>query len=402
MNAFIKSLISIASTYIKEEIRSDAARRKRLNPISQELDELDARIYELEKQKKDEANKSSEALGWSTINEAVTRGQNAPECGWILPGIITEGAICNIQSAEKAGKSILVTQISHDCAYGISSELVPWKDDKYPIHAQQVFYYDAEMSDDDMAERYENLDDDKIHRHPGGFNKPEDFLNHLECSLSNIQSNTLVVVDNVSAICIGFYENNVKEVNRKIADLRQEFLKRGYRLSFIFVHHIKKESDGKNTSDRAGSANWSRLATINLSFYAQREDKRILEVSNKRCNKTALSPQEGIVLDYLKEPYPHYVYNNLLRNDESIIMPDAPKSAAVEKKPGPKSTQPELTDEQLSQMKIMVEAIESKKPVTIEGIEYKTKKSIAEYFNLLPYSHYVDRALKDFPKKASI
>lgn len=392
----LNSVISIVSAYIKEEIRFNAARRKRLNPISQDLDELDARIYELEKQKKDEANKSSDALGWSTINDAVTRGQNAPECGWVLPGIIREGAICNIQSAEKTGKSTLVTQISLDYANGIQSKVVPWKDEEYPSCTQRVFYYDAEMSDDDISERYKGLGDKGILRCPKVFENPEDFLRHLKSSVCNVQANTLVVVDNVSTICPGFYEKDVKQLKQEIDTLQKNFIGYGFRLTFIFIHHTKKESEGKKSKDRAGSARWGELATINLAFSEYGEGRRMLLLISKRNMKSALNPGDGVILDFQRSPYPHFEYKEVVTSvAESPITTEASQSAVQMKKPGPKSKQPKLTDEQLSLMKEMVKAIKSRKPMTIDGVEYKTKKSIAEYFGL-KYDNYVGRKLKNY------
>lgn len=327
-------VFSLAITYVKGNFRNMLQRDGRKKSCQELLDELKERVTDLEI-KAEYTNSHDEVTvdnpKFETFNEAVERGKHTPLRGWILPGIIPEGSICNLQAVEKAGKSILVTQIAHECAYGLSSSLI--RESEKKVSRQEVYIYDSELDDDDMFERYHDFDDDRINRCPNAyFESANAFICHIKKTVSDIDSNVLVIVDNISAICPNYSHKDVQNTIMCIEALQKSFMDRGYRLTIIFVHHTKTGSHGSDKHDSAGSRRWTRLGKLNLALSDTRygDSFKMLSVVSARNAIEELQPDEALVLELVGEPYSHFEFREVCKNEEAPPERKKPRQQDVD------------------------------------------------------------------------
>lgn len=245
-----------------------------------------------------------------TINETVKKAQQQPPCNWIIPGILREGEICNIVAAKKVGKSTLAFQIAHECAYNQKSSLVPDNLD-YKSSPQDVFYYDSENSIDTIFERYKDLNDNRVNRIPQAyFEKPQDLVESVRHYTEEINNNVLVIIDNVTAISTRFSGNDVNKLRKELGKMQSEFISRGYRLTFILLHHTKTGKTGLGQDETAGAKEWEGLATQTLVLCNTSKDNEIkwLTVNNSRGKNKLLEDGEALCLRIKECPYLHFEY----------------------------------------------------------------------------------------------
>lgn len=318
-------------TWCRGIVRNYLHQERDRKPLKDTLYDLQDRVTDIEiraeKLTKDSANVSAEDLPFDTINASVSRAQSAPQRDWVVQKLIHEGEICNLQAVEKSGKSILVTQIAHDYAYGLASKIVPTSAIKGKM--QEVFLYDAELCDDDMLERYKDLNDDRVHRCQNAeFDSMDSFLNHIEQHISGVYSNTLVVIDNVTAICPTINAKDVKIAKRRIKKMQSTFLMKECRLTFIFVHHTKTGSDGFGRQDIAGSINWVRFGDLNLALADTRfgDHVKSLSIASGRNVSTLLKSDEALLLEMYSSPYPHFEFKKICKICDASTPPNKRKN----------------------------------------------------------------------------
>ncbi len=279
------------------------------------LYELDDRMADLErkaeiKAKKKKTHVQNIQMTSETINETVKKAQQQPPCNWIIPEILREGEICNIVAAKKVGKSTLAFQIAHECAYNLKSSLVPDNLD-YNCSPQDVIYYDSENSIDTILDRYECLNDDKVIRIPQAyFEKPQDLVESVGDFTKEINNNVLVIIDNITAISTRFSGNDVNKLRKEFGKMQSEFISRGYRLTFILLHHTKTGKTGLGQDETAGAKEWEGLATQTLVLCNTSKDNktRWLTVNNSRGKHELLEEGEALCLKIKEHPYSHFEY----------------------------------------------------------------------------------------------
>lgn len=321
-NSIIIGGVNLMYTYLKGIIRMQSDAEKKRKSISQLFDECEERILNLEiasalrAQKETPINKLT--LGWETDADAIERAKKLPPRGWVLPGLIPEGAFCNLQSSEKAGKSTLTKQIANDYAHNTDSMGLP--EIASPIvQPHEAFLYDAELADNDILNRYEELGDTKVHRHPNTYFKTVDELTtHVRTSIEGINANVLVVFDNSTTAKDGFTKSDVDKLRVEFQGLQKEFNDRGHWLTVIFVHHTTANTSGAKTSERAGSVEWGRIATLNLTLLHSNidTDYRALKVINSRGKSSLLSAGEVAVLRLTDSPYLHFEFERKTKETE--------------------------------------------------------------------------------------
>lgn len=320
-------------TYLKKKIREPHKTTQ-----YDVLCNLRGRIVELEVRQKG-FNKKNPTLNpktrplFETMNDAKARAMNAPAPKYVIPGLIREGEICNIMAKQKVGKSITAFQIAYECAYGLKSSLVPSNGEL--CSPQEVFYYDAEQSDYDILERYRNIDAGKVRKSSQRiFEKPEDLLDHIQASIDEVESNALVIIDNITAICpVVFNGTAIRTFIGKIKDAQEEFRTKGHELTVIIVHHAKT-----NKKEISGFKEWAGLTTktISLEVANGAEHSIKLSVQDARGKCELLADDEGFLLRMEETPYPHFEFVRKVGGDdcmfgkESNKLTDTPKWALNE------------------------------------------------------------------------
>lgn len=323
-NSIIMGTISIIMVLVKRIIRQHFDNEKKHKSVIDLVDECENKLQELEiAQKKKVQQKvvlNSQSQGWETDSDAIERAKKLPPRGWVLPGIIPESSICNIQSPEKVGKSALAKQIAHDYVHGTNSMALPDVEMSASFH-NEAFIYDAELDDEDVEERYQNLGDTRVHRKPMSFfTNANELISHMRTSISRINSNVLVVIDNVSAICPSFSKNDVEQFRQEIRSLQINFHARGFHLSIIFIHHTKACVSGSSTGDRAGSVQWGRASDLSISLLrcTLGSEYRALMVLNCRGKNGLLAQGEVAVLRLVGDPYLHFQFDHVTEEAEVL------------------------------------------------------------------------------------
>ena len=316
-NIIVKGAIDIIMVLVKRIIRQHFDDEKKRKSVSDLVNECEERIQKLEIDQRLKVQQkvclNSQSYGWETDSDAIERAKNLPPRGWVLPGIIPEGSICNVHSPEKGGKSAFAKQVALDYVHGTNSMGLPDVEMSSSYH-NEAFIYDAELDDEDVEERYENLGDTKVKRCPNAhFTTPQQFIEHMSKSISNVNANTFVVVDNVTTVCNNFNKADVDEVRAECKSLQKDFCERGHRLTFIFIHHTKASVDGSNRNDRAGSVEWGRVGTLNLSLLLCNlgSDFRVLKVINHRGKDGLLAQGEVAVLRLVGNSYLHFQFDHV-------------------------------------------------------------------------------------------
>lgn len=391
-NKLISCALDITATWIKDYIHTRAHRQRKEVTLTERIESLKSRIIKLEKKaatNSTETDKNvTDKLEWESIEAAVERAKSNPEVKWVLPGIIKEGSICNLQAVEKVGKSILVTQIAHDCAYGLISKIIENCNEQ--VNKQEVFLYDAELDDDDMIERNINLHDNRIRRcRNAEFDSVEALFNHVELSVKGIESNALIIADNISAICPKFTENDVKYARSRIKYLQENFLKSGYRLTIILVHHTKSGVLGVDVHDSAGSRYWTRLSKLNLAFSETRfgSNIKLLSIASGRNKIKNLKADEGICLRLTDQPYPHFVNNGTVKINEAIPV-----------KHNSRCTKTESTFNQVAQASSVIWKLQP------DEVDYVAQKYVPKEYGLGKLAIYLlnKRGLEDTKKSRNL
>ncbi len=317
--------IKIMTVVIKGIVRKIFDDEKKHKPLCEIVDECEERLQKLEISRKlkiqQEVPLNKEPLGWETDSDAIERAKKMPPRGWVLYGIVREGSLCNFQSPEKAGKSMLARQIAHDYTNGTNSISLPMNVDNCESNKNEAYIYDAELQDEDVLERYESLNDKKVHRRPNAhFESPDQLICHISASISRINSNVLVIVDNVSTICPNFSKGDIDQVWQECRKLQRNFCERGFRLTFIFIHHTKAGVNGSSSNDRAGSVQWGRVGNLSLSLLMCNlgQKYRILKVINSRGKDELLAQGEVAVLRFEDKPYLHFEFDRKAEESDLI------------------------------------------------------------------------------------
>ena len=305
----------VIATYLKKKIREPHKTTQ-----YDVLCNLRGRIVELEVRQK-VFNKKNPTLNpktrslFETMNDAKARAMNAPAPKYVIPGLIREGEICNIMAKQKVGKSITAFQIAYECAYGSKSSLVPSNGEL--CSPQEVFYYDAEQSDYDILERYRNIDAGKIHKSKQRFfEEPKDLLAHIQGSIKEIESNALVIIDNITAICpVVFNGKAIRTFIGKIKDAQEEFRTKGHELTVIIVHHAKT-----NKYEISGFKEWAGLTTktISLKVANGAEHSIKLSVQDARGKCDLLADDEEFLLRMEENQYPHFEFVRRVGGDDCM------------------------------------------------------------------------------------
>ena len=258
---------------------------------------------------------------WETLGGVCERAKQLPTPGDVVPGVIREGSSVNIQSVEKAGKSLLTMQIATEYCDGYTSSLVPHGEESSDVlpAKREAYIYDAELHDQDILERYEGLQNSTVKRIRKSFETPHDFLKHINSTLKLVTSNTLIVVDNITTICPNFSKKDVDELRIGLDKCKNALLAKGAWLTILFVHHTKTGTDGSNTNDRAGSVQWGRVADDNISLIVSSYGREYRELKNLngRGKDALLKAGESLLIKKVDTHYPHFEYVRILSSEKS-------------------------------------------------------------------------------------
>lgn len=170
-------------------------------------------------------------------------------------------------------KSILAMQMAIEISCGFESPLVPEDEE---IKPQKVIYFDGELKDSDIKERYGKTDSaflNNIDRITDCWEfSPDQLLNVVETYVLKVSGDCTVIFDNYYSLFKNATEKQVVNIREKLKSIQKKALGR---VTFIIVVHTTKNGDKKSldVNDIYGSSYFRNLASI------------IIGINQTDCNK---------------------------------------------------------------------------------------------------------------------
>ena len=290
----------------------------------------------------------------------------------LIDPLLKYGDLVCLVSPPGVGKSILSVQIGIAVARGGAVELLPNSSVEVP---QRVFYYDGEMDDEDMADRYGKLPPIPNFRRISKCS----FRNHyyllkdvMERAMS-VHGDVTVIVDNLFSILPLLRHNQFLVLRNGIAAIQEMKKARGEYLTVIIVCHTTKTLKRIPTlEDVGGSANITRF--VNSVVYLHQSTKAADVVFLLPLKRRYARAAEVYLLQRSDKGYLHFEHISTAKRSE-IGDEDARPAPSDEQKPKSKVTEEvrkrvfELHDENLSCQKI-ADALKS------EGFESVSKQTV--------------------------
>ena len=207
---------------------------------------------------------------------------------------IHKGDVGIVVAAKGVGKTTLCMQIGDAIAAGKSTGLWP-RYDEGEHKPQRVLYYDGELFDEDMHERYyrycyefaktfERFDRNQ-------FSNINDVLRDLNSKLSEINEDCTVIIDNVTKLCETAQIDKIKQFNDGIESLHVAFAKKGVRLTVISIIHIlgKEYTPGDpiTTKVAAGGSDLTNFSNFVIALEQPKDENGTLlvKVLNSRSER---------------------------------------------------------------------------------------------------------------------
>lgn len=182
----------------------------------------------------------------------------------LFASAIHKGGKCSVIAPKGIGKTALFMQISSAAASGTSTGLWPSYDEGE--HApQRVLYYDGELTDQDMYNRYYKYG----YEFPANFERYDrtqfrtanTLLTDLKWKVENELaegSEAMTVIDNITKILKTEQVSEVNKFNKDLDEIYALAQNRGIRLTLISIIHVLKEytpGTPLELKDAAGGSN---------------------------------------------------------------------------------------------------------------------------------------------------
>ena len=185
--------------------------------------------------------------------------------GQLLGKLIYKGDTVIWYGTPGSGKTTAAIQMAIDLSLGSHSKLIPAIYDNglhKPIH---IIYYDMEMDDNDFDNFFGTYDRSQIPNidffRNTYFTKPTDFVNNVRSKLSTCKDDTVVFVDNASAIGLTLNAEGIRSLFlNDFRKMKEECKARGFTVTFIVIAHTNKEQK------LYGSSNFSNFCSTMLKM----------------------------------------------------------------------------------------------------------------------------------------
>jgi archaellum biogenesis ATPase FlaH len=247
--------------------------------------------------KLDEIKSNYETLeSSSSICDRLNNAKKLPKLTRLLGNIWCKGEIHILFADNGTGKSVWATQIADDLSKGRSTFEI------LPNHAppQRILFYDFELSDIQLLERYSNEFGNTYPFHPNlimprwdfndpfFFNKKEKFnkliIKKIKRDIEIFKPDVLVI-DNITFLSTEATQdaNVALELLRALIDIKNEF-----KISILVLAHTPKIKPGFQISnnDLAGSKHLSNLVDSVSAIGVSATDKNIKYIKSIKCRST--------------------------------------------------------------------------------------------------------------------
>lgn len=254
----------------------------------------------------------------------------------LIDPLLKYGDLVCLVSPPGVGKSILSVQIGIAVARGGAVELLPNSSVEV---SQRVFYYDGEMDDEDMADRYGKLPPIPNFRRISkcSFRNHYYLLKDMMERAMSVNGDVTVIIDNMFSILPILSHDQFLVLRNGIAAIQEMKKARGEYLTVIIVCHTTKTLKRIPTlEDVGGSANITRF--VNSVVYLHQSTKAADVVFLLPLKRRYARAAEVYLLQRSDKGYLHFEHISTAKRSE-IGDEDARPAPSDEQKPKSKVTE---------------------------------------------------------------
>lgn len=281
--------------------------------------------------------------------EDVRKAKNNGAPVELLPGVYDTDRVV-IFGGPGSGKSAAAAQIGFKVCTGKPCGLFPDEQKSVP---QRVLLIDAEQEEEDLFQRYGNIDGEI----PSNFTRisnchfdtPEEVVSTIRNEVSTWTENGTVIIDNITSLFSLQSAEKIRKFYSHLRGVQKLQNKRGLKLSYIILCHESKSATKLDVKAMQGSGNIGNFATkvFAIGESTLGGNMRYLKVLKSRRNP---KPGNVYLMELVIDPYLHFEYRGEVSEDEATG-----RAKSHQKEPNQPvinlSGERKLTDEQIQEIK---------------------------------------------------
>lgn len=264
-----------------------------------------------------------------TLNQTCNKPHEDFERMRLVGDLIFKGDSIILYSSDGEGKSLLAMAVCIDIAGGYMTSLLPDCDlPDTPPAPQRVYYYDAELNDEDIQMRYGgngSVFPENLVRVPRTFGSVKELFTDIEGRVTKATSDVTICIDNLSAIIPPTSPQSAREFFLCQKSMKDKAKARGVRVTVLTITHTTKTSPGQVNENFYGSAHIGNLAATRIGLFPTRfgEEYKMLKVQkNRKFGKDG----NVIVVKRVQVPYPHFEYYDTMPLEDALPSKKSPRS----------------------------------------------------------------------------
>lgn len=256
-----------------------------------------------------------------TLNEVCARQSVGSDDLQLCGKLLCKGDTLVIYSSDGEGKSTLAMGMCIDIANGSKTHLLSEQEVPYKLNQQRVYYFDAELSDDDINMRFNpNYHyPDTLKRISHVYNSVQELFDSIENLVYNEKSDVTICIDNLSAIIPTYSVKEYRDLFLRQNSIKEKARANGFYVTFIIITHTTKTVPGHINENFYGSAYLGNLSASRIALLPTRfgEDYKMLKVQKNRK-----MPKDGnvIVVKRVTTPYLHFEYHDVMQEAEAAPL----------------------------------------------------------------------------------
>lgn len=256
-----------------------------------------------------------------TLNEVCAKTNIDFSRLQICGKLLCKGDTLVIYSSDGEGKSTLAMDMCIGIANGSKTHLLSEQEVPSAPRPQRVYYFDAELSDDDIKMRF-NPDyhyPDNLKRISHVYSTVQELFDSIESFVYNGKSDVTICIDNLSAIIPTSSANAYRDLFLRQNSIKEKARADGFYVTFIIITHTTKTVPGHINENFYGSAYLGNLSASRIALLPTRfgEDYKMLKVQKNRK-----MPKDGnvIVVKRVTTPYLHFEYHDVMQEAEAAPL----------------------------------------------------------------------------------
>jgi hypothetical protein len=256
-----------------------------------------------------------------TLNEVCAKPRVGYDDLQLCGKLLCKGDTLVIYSSDGEGKSTLAMDMCIGIANGSKTHLLSEQEVPSAPRPQRVYYFDAELSDDDIKMRF-NPDyhyPDNLKRISHVYSTVQELFDSIESFVYNGKSDVTICIDNLSAIIPTSSANAYRDLFLRQNSIKEKARADGFYVIFIIITHTTKTVPGRINENFYGSAYLGNLSASRIALLPTRfgEDYKMLKVQKNRK-----MPKDGnvIVVKRVTTPYLHFEYHDVMQEAEAAPL----------------------------------------------------------------------------------